>query len=309
MGGRNRFFLLCAVVAVFCVSVLACSPSGQSPSGSNQEVEFISPTRLTIDESGKIYVSDHKKGDVVILDSDGGLIKAFSGFTAPLGLAVVKTPLLFDCPEYIAKRFKGRCSDKTFIYVGDKGDGTVHVLVDGKKTGVLGKGRKEFGMPNGIAVTLDMTVYVVDSIANQVMVYDSEGALKTVFGVSGLNFPTDIALNETAGEAGELYVSDFNNRRIRVYDLNGGWLRDIFAPLNDQGDPVFWKPAGIGIDSEGNLYVVDNALSCVAKISSQGELLDIIGYSEGQYWTGELSVPIDATAFGTKIYITSNNQF
>lgn len=288
----NRIFMFCAVVAVCCASVLACSPSGNKPQ-SNKEVDFISPTRLTISESGDIYVSDHKKGNVVLLDSEGGLVETFAGFTAPLGLAVLE------------KGYNDTHKGKTFLFVGDEGDGSVQILIEGEKTGVLGKGRREFIMPNGIAVTKDLTVYVVDSKANQVMVYDSSGNLQTVFGSSGFNFPTDIALNETAGE---LYVSDFNNRRIRVYDLDGGWLRDIIAPLNDQDDPVFWKPAGIGIDSDGNLYVVDNSLSCVAKISRLGELLAIIGYSDGQYWTGELSIPIDAAAFDTRIYVTSNGH-
>ncbi|MFC1837841.1 NHL repeat-containing protein [Thermodesulfobacteriota bacterium] len=256
-------------------------------------------------EHGDIYVADHKKGDVVLLDDAGRWIRSIAGFTAPLGVAVFEAPPLFDCPEFIDETYTQKCNGKTFLFVGDKGDGSVQLLIERTKAGVLGIGSGEFIMPNGIAVTQDLTIYVVDSLANQVMVYDSSGVQQAVFGSAGFNFPTDIALNEAEGE---LYITDFHNRRIRVFDLDGGWLRDIFAPLNDQGDPVFWKPAGIGIDSEGNLYIVDNGLSCVAKISSGGELLHTIGYSDGQYWTGELSIPVDAAVYGTHVYVTSNGQ-
>jgi hypothetical protein len=253
----------------------------------------------------------YQKNSMSILDGacSKANAEAFSGLIAPLGVAVLEVPPADICTKNREK--KEKCKEwiqvqgKTYLYVGDEGNGSVQVFINGEKKAPLGIGIGEFIMPNGIAVTQEQTVYVVDSRTNEVRVYDSSGTLQTVFGASGLDFPTDIALNETAGE---LYVSDYYNRRIRVYDLNGGWLRDIFAPPNDQGDPVFYRPAGLGIDPEGNLYVVDNALSCVAKINSQGDLLETIGYRDGQYWTGELSIPVDAVGFGTKIYVTSNGQ-
>jgi len=347
---------------------------------SDQIGGFKSPTRMVLSDSGVLYVSDHKKASVTVIDtventtaaSDcfatpigaavleiqntvecrksrkrqekynkktaakeekykekasakgqkfnqndfvanlnvaGSETGTLNGFIAPLGVAVLEIPPSDICTKYRGK--KDKCKEwihvpgKTYLYVGDEGDGSVQVFINGEKKDPLGIGIGEFTMPNGIAVTKEQTVYVVDSKLNEVRVYDSSGNLQTVFGTLGLDFPTDIALNETAGE---LYVSDYYNRRIRVFDLSGGWLRDIFAPLNDQGDPVFYRPAGLGIDPEGNLYVVDNALSCVAKINSQGDLLETIGYRDGQYWTGDLSIPVDAAGYGTKIYVTSNGQ-
>jgi sugar lactone lactonase YvrE len=287
---------------------------------------FKSPTRIAIAESGDIYVADHKKGTVEIFDNEGEKLGILDGFIAPLGVAVHETPSTLECEKWQIddkndtdpndgnEGNNEKCKNwiggpgQTILYVGDEGNGSVKIFTDGQNTGVLGSGSGEFIMPNAIAVTSDQTVYVVDSKANQVMVYDSSGTLQTVFGTLGFDFPSDIALNETAWLAGELYVTDYNNRRIRVYDLEGGWLRDISAPLNDSGDPLFYRPAGLGIDQEGNLYVVDNSLSCVAKISNLGIRLDTIGYTNGEYWTGELSVPVDAAVYGAKIFVTSNKQ-
>jgi len=264
---------------------------------------FKSPTRVVLTNDKNIYVSDTKLGKVFIFDTTGKNIGTLEGFSAPLGLDAI------ECRKF--KEKKDKCKEaNTIVFVGDEGNGSVQVFIDGNNAGALGIGEGEFGKPNSIAVTDEFVSYVVDSKTNQVKVYDSLGNLLNTFGNTRLDFPTDIALNESLGE---VYVADFNNRRIVVFSLGGIWLRDISTPPNDMGDPIFFRPSGLGIDPAGNLYVVDNALSCVAVIDSQGLLLDTIGYMasppDGQYyWTGELTVPIDAASDGQKIYVTSNKD-
>ena len=36
-----------------------------------------------------------------------------------------------------------------------------------------------------------------------------------------------------------------------------------------------------------------------------GTLVDMIGYDIGQYWTGDLSLPLDVAADGERVYVTS----
>lgn len=262
-----------------------------------------SPTRVVLTYDKNIYVADTKLGKVFIFDNTGKNIGTLEGFSAPLGLDAI------ECRKY--KEKKDKCKEaNTVVFVGDEGNGSVQVFIDGTNAGALGIGEGEFGKPNSIAVTEEFVSYVVDSKTNQVKVYDSLGNLINTFGNTRLDFPTDIALNESLGE---VYVADFNNRRIVVFSLDGIWLRDISTPPNDMGDPIFFRPSGLGIDPAGNLYVVDNALSCVAVIDSQGLLLDTIGYvaspPDGEYyWTGELTVPIDAASDGQRIYVTSNKD-
>jgi DNA-binding beta-propeller fold protein YncE len=196
------------------------------------------------------------------------------------------------------------------VYVGDEEDGSVQVINNGTTT-TLGSGAGEFVQPNGIAVTADgQAVYVVDSKAHQVKVYDGQGTFLKAIGSEGegegqLNFPIDIAINEALGE---VYITDFWNERIVVFDLAGGFVRNITAPLNSAADPSFMRPSGLGIDPVGNLYVVDNALSAVVIMDNAGTLIDIIGYANGKYWNGVLSLPTDAAADGQRIYVTSNQE-
>jgi DNA-binding beta-propeller fold protein YncE len=194
--------------------------------------------------------------------------------------------------------------------VGDQGDGSVTVFKDGVRLWQLGSGSGEFRKPNGIAVLSSEVVYVVDSGAHHVKVFAADGSLMRSFGTLGwgsgqLDFPTDIAIDETRSE---VYVAEHNNRRISVFDPNGVFLRHVFAPLDDQGNPVWFRISGLGLGPAGSLYVVDSALSSVAILDSDGSLLDQIGYRDGSYWTGDLKVPIDAATDGDSLYVTSSSD-
>jgi sugar lactone lactonase YvrE len=201
-------------------------------------------------------------------------------------------------------------SSATWVWVADESNGAVHVFRNGEPAGQLGAGAGEFGKPNGVAATAS-TVYVVDSGLNRVATYGWDGVQTGAFGSWGwgngqFDFPTDVAVNESAGE---VYVADFFNERIAVFDLSGTWLRNLSAPANDSGDPIFQRPAGLGIDPEGRLYVVDGALSCVVVMDAASTLIDVFGYRSGSgYWTGEMMVPIDAVSDGTRVYVTSSKE-
>lgn len=297
--GHMFAFLLFSAFALILIT-FTCTTLFAETALVNQVKGFYSPTRVALANSGDIYVTDYERGVVAIFNNAGLRTGMITGLWAPLGLAIWENTNSKNKNE----------RNSLYIFVGDEGDGSVRVFVDGVVRGFLGNGTGEFIKPNGIAVTQSRMAYVVDSKTDQVKVYDEDRILQFVFGTSGsgdgqLNFPTDLVVNETTGE---IYVADFMNKRIAVFDLAGNWLRNIVTPLNDAGDPVFFRPSGLGIDPSGNLYVVDNALSCVAIINGNGALIDSIGYRNGQYWTGELDLPVDAAADGMRIYVTSNRQ-
>lgn len=315
---REGRHLLAGLVFVTVIA-LGTSPLAE-PLVVEQVGGFESPTRVALTSWGDIYVADPGRGVVVVLDQTGKRIGTIKGLKAPLGLAVLETA---DAGNKGKDKYKPK-KDETpppTVYVGDEADGSVRIFVDGVEVGFLGSGSGEFLKPNGIAVTQTQTVYVVDSKAHEVKVYDGLGNFQFAFGAPGygdgqFTFPTDIVIDETRGE---VYVSDFavitgTNTlpgRIAVFDLGGVWLRNINpppAPDLPEPYPIFFRLAGLGMDPAGNLYVVDNALSSVTVIDGDGALIDVIGYRGGQYWTGELAVPVDAAVDGTRIYVTSSGK-
>jgi hypothetical protein len=261
------------------------------------------PSRIAVAENGRIYVSDTQQGVVAIFDSEGKRIGTLTGVDAPLGLAVSG---LNRCIDFLGCS----CPWVTTVYVGDEFEGSVSVFENGRFARMLGAGAGEFIKPNGIAVTREQVVYVVDSEARNIKIFAPNGRLQSSFGSRGwdngqVEYPTDVAIDETAGE---LFVADYGNRRVAVFDLDGVWLRNLWAPNNDQGDPAFFRIAGIGIGPSGNLYIVDSALASVTILTPDGALVDIIGYQLGSYWTGELNVPIDAATNGSSLYVTSSKD-
>jgi DNA-binding beta-propeller fold protein YncE len=276
----------------------AAVPAAFSSESTDQFGGVQRPTRIALSDSGEIYVSDTLRGVVAIFDGQGRRVGTLSGLQEPLGLAVSVRNRCTGCG--------GSCQQTQMAYVGDQSDGSVAVFEDGQRVRVLGAGAGEFLKPNGIASTRAQVVYVADSEARTIKIFAPDGTLdKTVGSTAWEWYPIDIALNEVTRE---LYVADHVNRSISVFDFDGVWLRNLSAPNNDQGDPAFYRIAGLGIDPSGNLYVVDSALSSVSILTPDGALVDIIGYQLGTYWTGELNVPIDAAADRGRVYVTSSND-
>jgi DNA-binding beta-propeller fold protein YncE len=73
----------------------------------------------------------------------------------------------------------------------------------------------------------------------------------------------------------EIAVVDAMNFRVQVFDRSGTFQYMVGAPGDSVGS--FFRPKGIGFDSEGHLYVVDGAWNSVQVFDRQGDLLYYFG--------------------------------
>ncbi|QJD84673.1 S-layer homology domain-containing protein [Cohnella herbarum] len=138
------------------------------------------------------------------------------------------------------------------------------------------------GKPSGIAVTVTGTVYAVDNKNHRVSYYDSNGSLLGVLGDrSQFNTPLAIAVDETRGR---LYVAE-QTSRIKVLDDSGNVLQ-TWGSSPGNGSEQFYNPSSLGVDGEGNVYVLNTGNSKIKKLNSDGELIGEWGgpgTSEGQF--------------------------
>ena len=149
------------------------------------------------------------------------------------------------------------------------------------------------GTPGSIVFDADGNLIVSESGAHRVRrIEKKSGLLVTVAGTgtagfSGdggpakaakLNEPGDLALDK----AGNLYVADLGNRRIRRVDRKSG-LIETFAGT---GNPIFTKdgspaketpmgrPSGLVFDAAGNLFVVESYSGRILRIDARTTLVN-----------------------------------
>lgn len=134
-------------------------------------------------------------------------------------------------------------------------------------TGIRGTGDQVgafFERPHSIRIAPDGTIYVVDTWNYKIRRFTPDWQPLESWGtplaqgfnapqdpVDGFWGPRDLAIDA----AGNVYVVDTGNKRVRVYDPTGVWLRDIGTGGSGQGQ--LDEPAGIAISAEGQVFVAD----------------------------------------------------
>jgi sugar lactone lactonase YvrE len=157
-----------------------------------------------------------------------------------------------------------------------------------------GKGKEaKFYYPQGMAVGPDGHIYVADTFNHRIRRVNTAGEVMLIAGSSEKGCADGAALqarfNKPDGivvdAAGNIYISDSSNHRIRKISTSGevttvaGKNRGYADGRVEQAR--FSQPAGLAIDSNGNLYIADSGNHCVRKISTAGEVTTIAGSTAG----------------------------
>lgn len=214
------------------------------------------PNGVYVDTTGKVYISDTARGDVMILDtvSKNGSIIGTKLLGKPIGIAV---------------------DDKGRVFVADTDIKKVLVFTDdGKIADDYLKPDEPFQRPSGVAVDIARRqLYVTDTYDHQIRVFDLDTLKqKSVIGTRGkgdgqFNFPSFLVVDAN----GNLIVSDTQNGRIQILDPDGRFLRR-FGEFGD-APGMFARPKGVAVDSEGHIYVVDAAFNNVQIFDEEGRIL------------------------------------
>jgi DNA-binding beta-propeller fold protein YncE len=205
------------------------------------------PFGIAVDNQGQIFVSDQWKNDIQVFDNDGKFVRKFG--TAGSGDGELCRP------AGLAIEASGN------IIVVDSGNNRLQVFTpDGKfvgKCGEAGKGEGQFNQPWGITLDKAGNILVADwknhrvqklsphgkflqSIGSYGKLEEPTNAYRvTILGpyVSGdsekaghprtdqFNHPTDVAVDPD----GDIYVCDWGNHRICVFDSEGGPITSLIG--------------------------------------------------------------------------------
>ena len=153
-----------------------------------------------------------------------------------------------------------------------------------------------------IAVNPAGDVYVVDVNNNRILIFDSEGRLIRTLGSYGdgpgqFDFctqPCDAGGGSIAfGPDGTFVVSEVTDHRVQRFDAKGGFLGQFGRFGRQPGQ--FITPAGVAIDSSGQIYVADSGRNDIQVFGPTGQYLRTIGSSgsgPGQF-SGEAKPSFD----------------
>ncbi|MFI5395603.1 MAG: hypothetical protein ACHQ9S_08720 [Candidatus Binatia bacterium] len=174
------------------------------------------------------------------------------------------------------------------LYLSDS-SGTVFAFgADGALLFTLQQaGADRLQRPTGVAYSSrTKLLYVVDTLANKVHAFGTNGAFAFSFGERGdaqgrFNFPTHIFRSPS----GELYVTDALNFRVEIFDEQGKVLGSFGHHGDGSGDLAM--PKGVAVDKDGIVYVVDGIFDNVQLFNRQGDFLLTLGkrgVDFGEFW-------------------------
>jgi len=173
------------------------------------------------------------------------------------------------------------------IIIADSALGEVSVL-DREGNWQRSFGANILEMPVGLAVDpRQNNIYVADSKADNIKVFDVEGELIDIIGGSGegpgqFNGPTHLALKYPW-----LAVSDTLNGRVQLINLMTEEIKVIGSRGLNIGN--FVRPKGLGFDSDFNLYVLEGYHDYLLIYNLEGQFLLAIGGSGQEH--GQFNLP------------------
>ncbi len=273
------------------VTTLAGSPSVGSVNGFTLSARFYNPHNIAVDAWTNVYVADTQNG-VIRKITPSGVVSILAGTSGVSGSTDGSANVaLFSSPQGVAVDSAGN------IYVADTGNSTIRKVTSGGVVSTLaglaglpgnadGTGTgAQFNQPEGLAVDSTGNVYVADTWNHTIRKITPSGITSTLAGLAGtfgsydgangnaqFNCPAGIA----ADPAGNLYVSDYNNNTIRkvtpagVVSTLAGEAGVWGSVDGTNGNALFYAPAGISVDSLGDLYVVDSGNNTLRKVMPSG---------------------------------------
>lgn len=276
------------------------------------EASLLGPNAIVLDRAMHLYIADHGHHRVRRLDLTSGIImtvagsgaEGFSGDGGPADEAAL------DHPSGVA------LDDNGNLFIVDEGNNRVRKVdsVSGVIETYAGNG--EFGfsgdggpateamvalragdfdlLPKGIALNDEGDLFLADYENGRIRRVDSSGTISTVAGdgewnplgdggpatESNLRFPTGLVFDT----AGDLLISDTRSYRIRRVDsstrvidtIAGDGMSGFTGDGGTATQGAIRDPRGVGLDSQGNLYIADQTNFRIRRVDRKTGLISTI---------------------------------
>jgi uncharacterized protein (TIGR03437 family) len=333
LSSRSVIALFCFLFPLLChaqggiITTIAGSTkgtfgfSGDGGPAINALLSF-SPGGVAVDNTGRVYIADQQNNRIRRVDT-AGVITTVAGdgsgtFSGDGGQA---TSAGFSHPPRVVADSAGN------FYFGINGGRIQKVDTKGIITTYVGTGGFVFSGDGGLATSASISqvaagvavdgqgnFYFVDQAFYRIRKVNAAGIISTIAGngtqgYSGdggpaLNAQIDVVVGVGADNAGNVYIADANNHRVRKVDLSGnittvagtgtaGYSGDGGQAVNAQ----ISAPCAVAVDGAGNLYICDTGNSTVRKVDTAGIITTVGGTGKPQLDVD--GVPATTTSLGT----------
>jgi len=271
----SKMFRLIFALAVLALLVVGCGKvaeptvvtlaggEGGYADGSGTEARFSGAVAVAVDGAGNIYVADSANHRVRKIMADGAAAPTVTTVAGGDRVGYADGPILeavFSTPTGVAVAASGA------LYVADSAEVDPHPM------------RVRVVTPDGTVTTLAGSW---------------EDGYKDGFGSDAqFKAPASVAVDD----AGNVYVADTNNHRIRLVSPEGevttlaGPLKAGYAAGYADGpaaEAKFNGPRSVAVDGAGNIYVADTGNHCVRVVSPDGQVTTLAGAKEPGYADGQ----------------------
>lgn len=277
--------------------------------GTGTNAQFYTPTGVTIGTNGNLYVVDFYWNTVRKIAPVGTnwVVTTIAGSASSSGLSTdgTNTSAIFNGPAGIAADGAGDlyvadAGDNVIRLMRPMGTNWVVTTIAGTASYTGGtndgnNGAALFNFPNGIAVdTTGSNVYVADTDNNTIRWLAHAGTnwvVTTIAGAAtnlpgGSNDGTNLVAQFAAPESlvldasSNLYVADSGNGTIRkITPMGTNWVTTTiagnaagtgFADDGTNATALFVTPFGVAVDTNGNVFVADEAANNIRKLTPVG---------------------------------------
>jgi sugar lactone lactonase YvrE len=276
------------------------------------------------DAAGNIYIADKDNKRIRKVSAENGFITtvAGNGDGTYLGDGLPATATGLNKPPGIFLDAVGN------LYIADTDNNCIRKVdaVSGIITTVAGNGDEGYladgvpatatrlDHPAGAHVDAGGNIYIADTDNKRIRKVDNtSGMITTVVGTGSAGYWGD-AVPATQAEldrpngifvdaGGNIYIADTENRRIRkvhaiqgiITTIAGNGLSTYAGDNGPAVDASFRNPAGLWVDTTGNIYIADTENQRIRKVDIETGIIDTIIGNGSSGYTGDGGPAIDAT--------------
>jgi sugar lactone lactonase YvrE len=246
---------------------------------------------IAFDPSGNLYLADTSNSRVRKISTTGVITtiagNGNAGYSGDGGLA---TEAMLNQPSGVAADGAGN------VYIADLNNFAIRKV---DSSGIITTFATTAA--NGMAVDSAGNLYVAGFYNEVVLKFTPDGASSIVagvqfnFGYNGdgipateawLAFPMGVAVDK----AGNLYIADWLNNRIRKVETNG-----IISTVAGNGNPGFsgdggpatsamiWSDLDVAVDTKGNFYIADSSNFRIRMVDASGTIHTLAGSGDAGY--------------------------